>query len=119
LYRVLIILVSLLPLSAIAAEKRCGWLVNPTPGNMWLIDATSEWTISIQGTGLFSERSMDKMPSIDDKEFVRTNGNYGFSCVCLNVKTDKKKSEILEVYSGQQLLLKQCLEDTNLHGKLP
>ncbi|WP_434136887.1 DUF4087 domain-containing protein [Pseudomonas luteola] len=102
-----------------SAEKRCGWLENPTPANLWLIDKDSEWTLSIQGSGFINEDSMDKMPTIDEKEFVRTNNNYGFSCVCLNVKTDKKKSEILEVYSGEQLLLKQCLEDPNIYNKIP
>jgi hypothetical protein len=102
-----------------SAEKRCGWLENPTPANLWLIDNDSEWTLSIQGRGFINENSMENMPSIDQKEFVRTNGNYGFSCVCLNVKTNKEKSEILEVYSGEQLLLKQCLEDPNIYGKIP
>lgn len=117
--RALINLLLALPLCATAAEKRCGWLENPTPGNLWLIDAESDWTISIQGAGFIDEDSIDKMPTIDDKEFVRTNGHYGFSCACLNVKTDKVKSEIVKVYGGQQLLLKQCLEDASLHGRIP
>ena len=102
-----------------SAEKRCGWLENPTPANLWLIDSESEWTLSIQGRGFINEDSIENMPTIDQNEFVRTNGYYGFSCVCLNVKTDKKNSEILEVYSGEQLLLKQCLEDPNIYNKIP
>jgi hypothetical protein len=102
-----------------SAEKRCGWLENPTPANLWLIDGESEWTISIQGRGFINEDSVEKIPTIDENEFVRTNGNYGFSCVCLNVKTNKERSEILEVYSGKQLLLKKCLEDPNLYNKIP
>ncbi|WP_407364492.1 DUF4087 domain-containing protein (plasmid) [Pseudomonas luteola] len=117
--RLLTIILLALPMSVMSAEKRCGWLENPTPANLWLIDKDSEWTLSIQGSGFINEDSMDKMPTIDEKEFVRTNGNYGFSCVCLNVKTDKKNSEILEVYSGEQLLLKQCLEDPNIYNKIP
>jgi hypothetical protein len=109
----------LVSVSAISAENRCGWLVHPTPGNLWLVDADSNWTISIQGVGFPNEESMDKMPEIDEKEFVRTNGYYGFSCVCLNVKTDRKKSKILNVYSGKQLLLKECLEDSNIAKKIP
>ena len=102
-----------------SAEKRCGWLENPTPANLWLIDSESEWTLSIQGKGFINEDSMEKMPAIDENEFVRTNGNYGFSCVCLNVKTNKERSEILEVYGGEQLLLKKCLEDPNIYNKIP
>lgn len=30
-------------------EIRCGWLDNPTPGNLWLIDRDAEWSISQQG----------------------------------------------------------------------
>jgi hypothetical protein len=119
LRHLLLILIIAIPLSAFSAEKRCGWLVNPTPGNLWLIDADSEWTISTQGIGFANEESMENMPKIDDKEFIRTNGYYGFSCVCLSVKTDTEKSEILEIYSGQQLLLKQCLEDPDLYEKIP
>lgn len=108
-----------LAFSAMSAEKRCGWLVNPTPANLWLIDGTGTWTISIQGTGFIDEDSMDKMPTIDEKEFVRTNGNYGFSCVCLSVRVDKEKSSIRNIYGGEQLLLKQCLEDPQIHNKMP
>lgn len=113
------ILLLALPTHVMSAEKRCGWLENPTPANLWLIDNDSEWTLSIQGTGFINEDSMDNMPIIDDKEFVRTNGNYGFSCVCLTVETNKDTSEIVEVYSGEQLLLKQCLEDPNIYNKIP
>ena len=117
--RALSVLLLLLPLSAISVEKRCGWLENPTPANLWLIDSESEWTLSIQGKGFINEDSIEKMPTIDDNEFVRTNGNYGFSCVCLNVKTNKQRSEILEVYGGEQLLLKKCLEDPSIYKKIP
>ena len=119
MHRALSILLLAVPLSVMSAEKRCGWLENPTPGNLWLIDSESEWTLSIQGRGFINEDSMENMPAIDQNEFVRTNGYYGFSCACLNVKTDKKNSEILEVYGGEQLLLKQCLEDPSIYNKIP
>lgn len=119
MHRVLSILLLALPISAISAEKRCGWLENPSPANLWLIDSESEWTISIQGRGFINEDSIEKMPSIEENEFVRTNGNYGFSCVCLNVKTDREKTEILDVYDGKQLPLKKCLEDPNIYRKMP
>ncbi len=48
-------------------------------------------------------------------EYVRTNGNYGYSCVCLNVKTDKRKRRITKIYKkGKSLLLKRYLEDPKL-----
>lgn len=119
IHRLLSILLLTLPLGVMSAEKRCGWLENPSPANLWLIDSDSEWTISVQGRGFADEASMEKMPVIDENEFVRTNGNYGFSCVCLDVKTDKQSSEVLEVYGGEQLLLKKCLEDPGIYNKIP
>ncbi len=117
--RLFILLLVAMPFDAYSAEKRCGWLENPTPGNLWLIDADAEWIISTQGVGFADEKSMEHMPKIDEKEFVRTNGYYGFSCVCLDVKTSKAESRILKVYKGKQLLLKQCLEDPAINTKIP
>ena len=31
------------------AERRCGWLANPTPGNFWLTDRQGEWTAGRAG----------------------------------------------------------------------
>ncbi|MCZ8486886.1 DUF4087 domain-containing protein [Vibrio lentus] len=31
-----------------AEETRCGWLENPSPANMWLIDRDGTWNISVQ-----------------------------------------------------------------------
>jgi hypothetical protein len=31
------------------AERRCGWLENPTPANYCLTDRDGEWTIGVQG----------------------------------------------------------------------
>jgi hypothetical protein len=28
------------------SEKRCGWLVNPTPANWWLVDRAGQWTVT-------------------------------------------------------------------------
>jgi hypothetical protein len=35
--------------TAAAAERRCGWLENPTPANLWLLDREAEWLLSAQG----------------------------------------------------------------------
>ncbi|MGO4778074.1 DUF4087 domain-containing protein, partial [Lysobacter sp. 2RAB21] len=32
-----------------AVENRCGWFVNPSPANAWLIDRDGEWIIATQG----------------------------------------------------------------------
>ena len=101
--------------TASAGEYRCGWLENPTPGNMWLTDNAGSWAISMQGGYQIKNKYQKRLPRINNDEFVRTNVNYGYSCACLNVKTDKKKRTILKIYSkGKPLLLKRCLEDPKL-----
>ena len=32
-----------------AAERRCGWLQNPTPSNWWLEDKDGVWVLATQG----------------------------------------------------------------------
>lgn len=110
------IFLALLSLTAItqASEKRCGWLENPTPSNWWLIDGEGEWTISTQGGDQPDESSWDHLPKTNENEFVRTNGSYGYSCVCLTVTVNKAQQRILKIQGGKSLLLKQCLEDTAL-----
>jgi hypothetical protein len=103
---------SIFALSANAVENRCGWLHNPTPGNWWLTDRDGRWTISAQGG--YQARGMDKIPSIGDREYIRTNGNYGYTCACLRVTTDRNKMRIIRIQSGKQLPLQTCRQDRNL-----
>lgn len=97
-----------------AAEKRCGWLENPTPGNWWLTDADGTWVIASQGGESIDDDSWNKMPEFNEREFVATNGSYGHGCACLSVSVDTEKQRILKVYSGKTLPLKKCLEDKAL-----
>ncbi|MEO1131552.1 MAG: DUF4087 domain-containing protein [Cyanobacteria bacterium J06639_1] len=94
-----------------ASELRCGWLHNPTPANWWLDDRDGSWEISVQGGG--SARGMENLPDVPERDYVRTNGNYGYSCACLDVTTTPRFS-ILTVRTSESLPLKQCLEDPNL-----
>ena len=100
--------------SAFAFENRCGWLQNPTPANWWLNDKDGSWTLSVQGGHSVNDNDWNKLPKIKQNEFVRINNNYGYSCVCLRVDTNKKKKTITKIYGGKQLLLKKCLEDRSL-----
>nr|WP_314084732.1 DUF4087 domain-containing protein [uncultured Shinella sp.] len=81
-----------------AAESRCGWLQNPTPGNWWLDDADG----------------MDRIPDISEGDYVRTNGNYGYACACMTVDTDDDEGRILAIYSFRQLPISQCANDEAL-----
>lgn len=100
--------------SAFAAEKRCGWLENPTPGNWWLTDADASWTIAAQGGYSIDDASWEKMPELGGKDYVETNGNYGYGCACLSVTVDKKNTRITKVFSGKTLPLKKCRSDKAL-----
>ena len=106
----------LLTTSAVSAsEYRCGWLENPSPSNFWLTDNAGTWYISMQGGYHVKDRYFNRLPKINPNEYVRTNANYGYSCACLSVKTNKKKRRITKIYKkGKSLLLKRCLEDPKL-----
>ena len=55
------------------AERRCGWLANPTPANYWLNDRDGEWTLSAQGG--YRAPGMDEMPDMTTNGWVETNGS--------------------------------------------
>ncbi|HHF2959555.1 TPA: DUF4087 domain-containing protein, partial [Vibrio diabolicus] len=109
-------------LAATAEETRCGWLENPSPANMWLIDRDGSWDISVQGTSnALDDKSMELLyqATANENEFVRTNRNYGFSCACLTVDVDEEQNSITTIYKSKQLPLKQCLEDISITKDIP
>ncbi|MFH4464884.1 DUF4087 domain-containing protein [Vibrio diabolicus] len=109
-------------LAATAEETRCGWLENPSPANMWLIDRDGSWDISVQGTSnALDDKSMELLyqATANENEFVRTNRNYGFSCACLAVDVDEEQNSITTIYKSKQLPLKQCLEDISITKDIP
>ena len=97
----------------LAAETRCGWLQNPTPANWWLDDADGSWTIMSQGGGE-GPQGMDLIPDISERDYVRTNGNYGYACACLSVETDDNEGSITRILSFRQLALWKFKNDGNL-----
>ncbi len=109
-------------LSTNAKEVRCGWLENPSPSNMWLIDRDGIWNISVQGAvNNLDDKSIELayQAIADDKDFVRTNNNYEFSCACLTVDLDIDRMLVKTVYKADQLNLKQCLEDVAITEHIP
>ncbi len=109
-------------LAATAEETLCGWLENPSPANMWLIDRDGSWDISVQGTSnALDDKSMELLyqATANENEFVRTNRNYGFSCACLTVDVDEEQNSITTIYKSKQLPLKQCLEDISITKDIP
>lgn len=96
-----------------AAENRCGWLVNPTPGNWWLTDRDGTWTLATQGMEA-SDDVMLNLPEFDENEYVASNGNYGYGCACLSVDLDESGEQIVNVYGGKTLPLSRCESDKAL-----
>ncbi len=103
---------SIMALPVKATETRCGWLQVPTPANWYLKDRDGTWVISMQGG--YRAKGMETIPIGDDKEVVRTNGNYGYSCACLNVVVDSSRMRIITIQGGEGLPLSTCREDRNL-----
>jgi hypothetical protein len=113
---------SLLPLTAAAPaenasaakhEQRCGWIVNPTPGNWWLNDRDGEWTIGEQGG--YQAKGTDNIPDLTESRWVVTNGaSYGYGCGCMTVDTDRKTRRIKRIYSVKQKALAVCRADRKL-----
>jgi hypothetical protein len=108
----------LLAFPAQAAEKRCGYVENPTPGNWWLTDRAGEWIMSTQGSE--GAEGMETIPeSFYERGWVRTNGSYGYRCGCLTVDVDRRAQRITRVRSAQALPMNKCTADPGLRGKRP
>lgn len=54
------------------------------------------------------------MPSIGEREYVTTNGSYGYACACLRVVTDRSQMRIISIQGGKQLPLRTCRQDPKL-----
>jgi Protein of unknown function (DUF4087) len=102
----------LLVTPAMAFEKRCGWLANPTPANWSLTDSKGEWELGVQGG--YQAPGMDKMPDMTTKGWVKENGNYGYGCACLIVETNSKAKRITRLVRAEPLPLEQCRADNKL-----
>ena len=94
------------------AERRCGWLANPTPGNYWLTDRDGEWALSAQGG--YQAPGMDEMPDMSTNGWVPTNGSYGYGCACMTVRTDRRTMRVTRLYAATPVPLRQCRNDRTL-----
>lgn len=100
------------PTPAAQPEKRCGWLVNPTPGNFSLVDRAGSWLLSSQGG--YQAAGMDDMPDMSVAGWESTNGSYGHGCACLKVVTDKRTKDVTRLLSSEPLPLSRCKADRSL-----
>jgi hypothetical protein len=92
------------------SQLRCGWFVNPTPANAWLIDRDGEWTIGVQG----GPQAEGDWPLFKPYRWVRTSGNYGYGCACLRVVADPATQVVAQIISSASRPLCQCRADRAL-----
>ena len=95
-----------------AVERRCGWMQNPTPANWWLIDRDGEWLIGAQGG--YQAPGMDDMPDMSTRGWVRTNGNYGYGCACMDVSVSRAEQRVTRIVKAVPRPLRQCRRDPKL-----
>lgn len=95
-----------------ASERRCGWYENPSPGNHFLTDRDASWMMAAQGG--FQARGMNLMPDFTTREWVRTNGYYGYGCACMQVVVDVRERNVVRITSVEQLPLSRCRQDRSL-----
>jgi hypothetical protein len=93
-------------------ERRCGWLHNPTPANWWLVDNDGEWLIGAQGG--YQAPGMDRMPDMTTLGWVRTNGNYGHGCACMDVAVDRASRRVTRIEMARPQPLRDCRTDPHL-----
>jgi hypothetical protein len=90
-------------------QTRCGWFSNPTPANVWLYDRDGEWIIGVQGG--YQVESDWEWPKFKPRQWVRTNGNYGHGCACLQLRVNNETHEVLEIKSSRARPLAACRKD--------
>ena len=96
--------------AAAAAETRCGWFSNPTPANASLHDRDDEWVVGVQG----GHQAEGDWPSFSPKQWVETNGHYGYGCACMTVEVDRESGRVIEIKSARPRPLSACRRDKAL-----
>ena len=98
--------------SAAAAETRCGWFANPTPGNFSLTDRHGIWWLAAQGTsgvrGFYDALERDRGRG----GWVETNGSYGHGCACLEGEFGPNFSnQVYGISYVETIPLERCARD--------
>lgn len=104
----------LVPAVEAAAATRCGWFVNPTPANAWLIDAAGQWIIAVQG----GHQADGDWPEFSNSRWVETNGSHGYGCACMKVSTDRNR-RVQRIYSAYSRPLSACRSDRAIRNREP
>lgn len=112
-------LAAMLPLllaatAAESAERRCGWFLNPSPANFWLVDRDGRWELMTQGGRYIP--GMLTLPDMRAEGWIATNANrqYGYSCACLTMDVDRRTRRATRIARAEPLALSRCQEDPSL-----
>ena len=92
-------------------DTRCGWIFNPTPGNIALIDGEGEWIIGIQ-RGYHAKGELTSKVSSDN--FIEVNGRYGYYCGCVTGEYLEGAKIVTKIHSDTAQPLKVCLQDPDI-----
>lgn len=93
-------------------ETRCGWWINPTPGNLWLRDRDAEWVITLQGG--YEAAGSDRPTLSFGAAWVPSEGPYGHGCACVRGVVDARSKGFTRVVAWWARPLKTCREDPGL-----
>lgn len=93
-------------------ETRCGWFDNPTPSNISLFDRDGEWTIGVQGG--YQVKTEWDWPVFAPGQWVHTNGDYGYGCICMQVQVNKETHEVSAIKTSRAQSLAVCRQDPGL-----
>ncbi len=93
-----------------AFQKRCGWFSNPTPANASLFDRDGEWIIGVQG----GHQADGDWPEFGARNWVKTNGNYGYGCACIDMQGDAASHEVIAIRKAAAKPLQSCRRDRAL-----
>lgn len=98
--------------------KACGWFVNPTPQNIWLDTATTEWIIGLQGE--YQARGNWRWPRFAPGQWVVTNhGGHGYGCACVQGQFNEATKQVARIGSVTARPLSVCRQNAALHTKEP
>lgn len=98
--------------AAASGDKRCGWFVNPTPGNFWLVDPEGDWAIAWQGQP--QPPGVEMMPDMSTGGWVETNGHSGYGCGCVSGEVDRAEKKFIRIDGFQPKSLALCRADKRL-----
>ena len=98
-------------------ETRCGWFSNPTPSNISLFDRDGEWVIGVQGG--YQVTSDWNWPDFSPEQWVNTNLDYGYGCVCMQMKVNSKTHEVVAIKHARAQSLAKCNDDRALEKWKP